>query len=113
MRDLIPGVGKSKARKRLDELFSRKTLGAVLFGAAVSKIVEKVNILIVSVIIVYAFSINITPNMWVAALLLLMWWSLELVMFIYIYIKWEEAMSSISDAADNVKEKAEEVKSEP
>lgn len=110
MKDIIPGLGKKTARERLDELFSRETLGAVLFGAAVSKIVEKVNVIVASLFILYSTDIDIGVSVWVLAGVLLLWWSIELVLFIYLYIRWERAMEAISDAADSVSESASKAK---
>jgi len=119
MKEFIPGLGDRTARKRLDELFSRQTLGAVLFGAAASKVVEKVNAILVIVLAVFVFRIDVTPHMWVAAVVLLVAWSLEFILFIFIYVRWEQAVEKVNEAkekasetAEKAKEKAEDVSEE-
>jgi len=110
MKEIIPGLGDRKARKRLDELFSRETLGAVLFGSAASKIVEKINTVVVIIAILLLFNISVSTEMWVIALLLLMSWSVEFVVFIYLYVRWEQALKAVDEATDKAKDKAQDTK---
>lgn len=109
MKELIPGLGDRKTRRRIDELFSRQTLGAVLFGSAASKVVEKANMIAVIVAIAYVFNLQPTRQMWVVALCLIIMWGIELFAFTYLYVKWEEAMQAANEAAEKAKEKAEDV----
>lgn len=106
MREFIPGLGDRKARQRIDELFSRQTLGAVLFGSAASKVVEKANMIAVIVAMAYVFGLEPTRDMWVVALCLIIMWGIELVLFTYLYVRWEEAMKAMDEKKDQVKEKA-------
>lgn len=111
MRELIPRLGDRKARDRLDELFSRKTLGAVLFGAAASKVVEKLNIIVVAIIIILVFPVDVSlSKMLLTAFLLLIWWTVEFIVFIYVYVKWEQAIEKIAEASETAKEKASNAK---
>lgn len=110
MKEFIPGLGDSTARKRLDELFSRQTLGAVLFGAAASKVVEKINSIIVIVLALYVFNVDVNPHMWVAAVVLLSTWSLEFIIFIYIYVRWEQAVEAVNEVKEKAAETAEKAK---
>lgn len=108
MKEVIPGVGDRKASKRLDELFSRKTLGAVLFGAAVSKIIEKANMIAVSLVILFAFDVEITNRVMLTAILLLLWWFIELLIFTYLYIKWEKTVEALAEEATKATEKTKQ-----
>lgn len=112
MREVIPTLGKTRTSKRLDELFSRETLGAVLFGAAASKIVEKANFLVVSFLIIYFYNIEVGPRLILTGILLLVWWTVELFLFIYLYIKWEKTIERITEAAEAQKEKVDKAKEE-
>lgn len=112
MKELIPGLGDRKARKRIDELFSRETLGAVLFGSAASKVVEKANMVAVIVAMAYVFDLQPTRQMWVVALCLIIMWGIELIAFTYLYVKWEEAMKAANEAAEKAKDTAEDVTNE-
>jgi len=110
MKEIIPGLGDRTARDRLDELFSRETLGAVLFGSAASKVVEKINTIAVIAVVIYLLGIEVGPTMWVIAILLLFSWSLEFLLFIYLYVRWEQALETVEEATDKAKDKASETK---
>lgn len=109
MKEILPWIGDRKARRRIDELFSRETLGAVLFGSAASKVVEKINTVGVVILLIYFLGIELNHTVWVLALFLLFSWFIELILFTYLYIKWEEAMEAASEAAEKAKEKKDEV----
>lgn len=110
MKELIPGAGQTPASKRLDELFSRDVLGAVLFGAAVSKVVEKINILLTFGIIIYVLEIGLGKSKVYIAVILIVWWSLETVFFIYLYVKWEKTVKRAAEKAEKATEAASEAK---
>lgn len=91
MRELIPGLGGKKTRKRLDEVFSRQMLGSILVGVAAGKIIEKV------------------LNLWFnTTASLLIGWTLAFVVFVALFVYWEEVESRAKDAAESAKEKADE-----
>lgn len=70
--DIIPGVGSTKTRNRLDEVFSRQMLGSILVGAAVGKIIEKfLNIFFMTTVD------------------LLVGWSIAFVLFTFLFVYWE------------------------
>jgi len=83
MRDLIPGLGSRSTRKRLDEVFSRGMLGSVLVGAAAGKVVEK------ALILVFADT-----------LALLFGWSVAFVVFVGLFVYWDDLENRAKDAVD-------------
>lgn len=109
---MIPGVGETPTNKRLDELFSRDVLGAVLFGAAVSKVVEKINILLTFGIIIYVLDIGLGKSKVYIAIILIVWWSVETVFFIYLYVKWEQTVQEAAKKAEQATEAASEAAGE-
>lgn len=82
LRGLTPGLGDRKARRRIDEVFSRNVLGSVLLGAAAGKIVEKVLNLV-------------APNTWG----LLLAWSAAFLVFLLAFVWWEEIEDAAKEAA--------------
>lgn len=108
MKEVIPGIGKKKASKRLDELFSREVLGSVLFGAAVSKVVEKINMVTALAVIVYFSNIEVTQQLWYIAGVLAIWWGIETIFFIYLYVKWERTIQALAKKAEKQKVKTKE-----
>jgi len=83
MKELLPFLGDTKTRKRLDEVFSRGMLGSVLVGAAAGKVVEK--------------GLNLAFS---DTLALLFGWSLAFVVFVGLFVYWEELEEKAKDAAD-------------
>ena len=81
-RGLVPGLGDRKARRRLDEVFSRNVLGSVLLGAAAGKIVEK--------------ALNLVAG---STASLLVAWTLAFGVFLLTFVWWEEIEAAAKEAA--------------
>lgn len=107
---LIPYLGEKTTKKRISELFSREVLGSILLGVSIGKVIEKVNMLIVAMMVIIIFPVEVSPRVWLFALLLLMWWMVETLLFISMYLKWEHWERAVQDNAEKVKEKTDEVK---
>ena len=111
MRDLIPGFGDRKTRERLDELFNRQTLGSVIFGGHLGKIVEKVYNLVALTVVLTVLGVDMRTSFAIAAVLLLLWVG-GIVVVIYVFVKWESVMASVDEATDAVEETADDVVSD-
>lgn len=81
MKDLIPFVGNTKARERLDHIFSRQMLGSVLVGSAAGKVVEK--------------ALNIFLD---GAVPLLAGWFAAFLVFVTLFAYWEQVSRTVEDA---------------
>lgn len=82
VRGLTPGLGDRKARRRLDEVFSRNVLGSILLGVAAGKVVEKILNLV-------------APN----TSTLLVAWTLAFGVFLVTFVWWEELEAAAKEAA--------------
>lgn len=99
MRNLIPYVGETRTQARLDELFNRQTLGSVVFGGHLNKIVEKVyNAVALSVILV-VLGVEVRTALVVSTALLLVWF-VGLLCVVYVFVKWERVIQAIEDAEE-------------
>ena len=87
MKRFIPFVGDTKARDAVDEIFSRDVLGAILFGAAVGKVVEK--------------GLNLIASDTAA---LLIGWSIAAAVFFVVFVFWHRFEEAANDAKDKVEE---------
>ena len=106
MKDLLPGFGDRKSRERLDELFSRKTLGSVVFGGHLNKLFEKVYNAVALVIILNVLGVKVSTSI-VISLSLLAIWFIGMIIVVYVFIKWEQVMDTVdefSETADDLTE---------
>jgi hypothetical protein len=109
-KSLIPYFGDKSTREELDRLFSREVLGSILLGSAIGKVVEKTNIILMVVLIIWINGIQVTKEMWYTAAVLLIIWSMESLIFILLYLKWDEYMQQVSEKSNKAKEKVGEAK---
>ncbi|MFC6733422.1 MULTISPECIES: hypothetical protein [unclassified Haladaptatus] len=86
LRDYLPGVGEPIVRRRLDEIFSRQLLGAVLVGAGAAKIVEKV------------INIVLGPS----DVRQLVGWTVMFFLAIALFVWWERVAKAANSAAERV-----------
>lgn len=96
---LIPGAGERTTQQRLDELFNRKTLGSVVFGSHLNKVVEKVYNAIALVIVLSLLGVEKSVAIIVAVTLLGLW-LIGLVLVVYLFVWWEDVSETVADAAD-------------
>ena len=89
MRRFIPFVGDTRARDAVDEIFSRDVLGAILFGAAIGKVIEK--------------GLNLIAD---GTATLLVGWSFAAIVFFGVFVFWHRIEEAASDTKDNVEEAA-------
>lgn len=85
MKELLPFLGDTKTRKRLDEVFSRGMLGSVLVGASAGKVVEK--------------GLNLAFS---DTLALLFGWTVAFVVFVALFVYWDDLENRAKTAADVV-----------
>lgn len=85
MKELLPFLGDTKTRKRLDEVFSRGMLGSVLVGAAAGKVVEK--------------GLNLAVD---GTLALLFGWTFAFVVFVGLFVYWDELENGAKEKAQDV-----------
>lgn len=83
MKDLVPFLGNTKTRRRLDEVFSRGMLGSVLVGASAGKVVEQ--------------ALNLFLG---GPLALLFGWLAAFVVFVGLFVYWDDLERKAKDAAD-------------
>lgn len=87
MKRFIPFVGDDAAAEAWDTLFSRDVLGAILFGGAVGKVVEK------------------TLNLYTDTTFgLLIAWSIAAAVFFAVFIYWHRIEDATDAAADKVED---------
>jgi len=90
----LPYIGKRSARQRLNEIFSRQMLGAVLVGSTASKIVEKV----INLVAMTTFSELIA-------------WTIAFFIAIFVFVYWER-LEYAAKSADDTTAKAKEAVSD-
>lgn len=90
----LPYIGKRSARQRLNEIFSRQMLGAVLVGSSASKIVEK----IINLVAATTFSELIA-------------WTITFFVAIFVFVYWER-LEHAAKSADDSREKAKQAVSD-
>lgn len=95
MKDLIPYIGETKTRRRLDEIFSRQMLGAVLVGSTAGKIIEKSILMLAGTTITQ-----------------LIYWTIAFIMAVIIFVLWDEVENKVGEKAEEAKEKVEEATEE-
>jgi len=103
LKSCVPGAGKTTTQQRLDELFNRKTLGSVVFGSHLNKIVEKVYNAIALVVVLTLLGVD----RWVAiivAVTLLGLWILGLAVVVYLFVRWERVEDAVADVAETADE---------
>lgn len=84
LKSLLPYIGQTTVRKRIDEIFSRRMLGSVLLGSSAGKVVEKLLNLI--------FDTTFT---------LFIGWSVSFVVFAVLFIYWDVIETAVDEATDN------------
>jgi uncharacterized membrane protein YoaK (UPF0700 family) len=91
MRDVIPFVGSKTTRERLDEVFSKKMLGAVLLGGHVSKVIEK----FYSIIVMVCFgrdggSLRVTIGLFIL-------WFVMAIVVLFVFMYWHEIEEAVEE----------------
>ena len=100
MKELLPGLGNTQSRKRLDELFSRKTLGSVVFGGHLNKLFEKVYNAVALAIILNVLGIEVGTSIAISLSLLVIWFC-GMIIVVYVFIRWEHVMDTAEEFADS------------